>query len=82
METTKSFSIRTDIDRITRFNQACNELPLHFKSRQLIESYMDYIISIADDYNAGKPIRMGFINKNGYVILYDSVGTQQLIDFE
>ena len=82
MSDTKSFSIRTEKDRIELFNQACSELPLHFKSRQLIESYMDYVISIADDYKKGKPIRMGFINKKGMVIIYDSVGSQQLIDFD
>ncbi len=79
---TKSFSIRTDKDRINAFNDACQHLPINLNSRKIIESYMDYIISLSEDYKKGKSITMGFLKKDSAIVFFDTQGIQTKINFE
>lgn len=79
---TKSFSIRTDIDRINSFNDACSNLPINLNSRKIIESYMDYIISLSEDYKKGKSITMGFLKKDSAIVFFDTQGIQTKINFD
>lgn len=68
---TKSFSIRTDKELIDDFNKACAGLPISFRPRALIESYMKYIVDVEKEYEKTGDIKLGFIsNKKGEIILY------------
>jgi len=79
---TKSFSIRTDKERINAFQNACENLPINLNSRKIIESYMDYIISLSDDYRKGKSITMGFLKKDSAIVFFDTQGIQTTINFD
>lgn len=78
---TKIYGIRLNSQLIDEFVNSCHSLPLSYKPANLIESYMQYIISLSDEYKKTGQCRMGFLKKNGAIVLYDSVGEQLEFDF-
>lgn len=81
-DNTKVYGVRLDEKLINDFISSCHSLPIVYKPSSLIESYMKYIISLADEYkNTGK-CKMGFLKKDGAIVLFDSVGQQSEFNFD
>lgn len=75
------YGLRLDEKLIEDYKQACQELPLHFKPVNLIESYMEYIILSAKQFKQTGQLQLGFLSKEGAIILYDMAGKQTRMEF-
>lgn len=79
---TKSFSIRTDRELIENFNKACYGLPISFKPRALIESYMKYIVDVENEYKKTGDIKLGFLSTSkGEIIIYSENSKMNQLQF-
>lgn len=79
---TKNIGIRTDEYRIDSFKQACEDLPLSFNARKMIESYMDYVIDTSNKYKETGKIKFGFVEYDGNIVMCNMDGQQKYFVFE
>lgn len=79
---TKMLGLRLDTQLIEDYRNACEGLPIMFKHKSLIESYMQYIIDSEKYYRETGKLKLGFITFNNNVVLYNQEGRQESIDYE
>lgn len=78
---TKVHSLRMTPEKIDKFHTACNSLPLIFKPNELLNSYIDYIISSAEQYKKTGHIKMGFLSYDKSIVILNLEGQQRSFDF-
>lgn len=78
---TKVYGFRLPPEKIEEFENACHSLPIVFKPNELLRSYIDYIISTADEYKKTGQIKMGFLSHQSNIVLLNLEGKQTQIDF-
>ncbi len=78
----KVYSLRTREDLYNDFQKAVYDLPIKISPTKYIESYMEYIVKMANDYRSGKPIRLGFVSNKENIIFFDMQDKQTFIEFE
>lgn len=82
-DNTKIVGFRVDKDLLEKFNQSCLELPIRFKSKDLIESYMKYICNITDDYRTTGRFKLGFVSgRKKETILFDIEDKQRSLHIQ
>lgn len=78
---TKVHSLRMTPEKIDKFHTACNSLPFTFKPNELLNSYIDYIISSAEQYKKTGHIKMGFLSYDKSIVILNLEGQQRSFDF-
>ena len=78
----KIYGLRLPVSKIEEFNQACHSLPLLFKPSKLLLSYIDYIISVSNEYKKTGFIKLGFIGLNENIVLIEMDGKQTSFNFD
>lgn len=78
---TKVYGFRLPPEKIEEFENACYSLPIVFKPNDLLRSYIDYVISTADEYKKTGHIKMGFLSYDNNIVLLNLEGKQTQIDF-
>jgi len=81
VDTTMTWSIRTDKKLVAEYKQACQNLPIIFKPTQLIHAYMQSIVDASKLYNKTGHVKLGYITGDKNVIIYNSEGTQHAFEF-
>ena len=78
----KVYSFRTNEELYKQFQKAVFDLPIKINASKYLESYMEYIVKMANDYRSGKPIRLGFVSNKENIIFFDMQDKQTFIEFE
>ena len=78
----KVYSFRTNEELYKQFQKAVFDLPIKINASKYLESYMEYIVKMANDYRSGKPVRLGFVSNKENIIFFDMQDKQTFIEFE
>ena len=78
----KVYSFRTREDLYNDFQKAVFDLPIKINASKYLESYMEYIIKMSEDYRKGQPIKLGFVSNKKNIVFFDMKDKQSYIEFE
>lgn len=78
----KVYSFRTNEELYKQFQKAVFDLPIKINASKYLESYMEYIIKMAEDYRKGQPIKLGFVSNKKNIVFFDMKDKQSYIEFE
>lgn len=79
---TKVYGFRLTPEKIEEFENACNNLPIHFKPNELLRGYIDYIINTSKKYKQTGNVKMGFLTYDSSIVILNLEGTQTQINFD
>ena len=79
---TKVYGFRMTPEKIKRFEDACQNLPVFLKPNELLRGYIDYIISSSEQYKKTGHIKMGYLSYDKSIVILNLEGEQGQLDFE